>query len=90
MDSSLANLVSRGLLENTVNDFDEIINTDNFFTESMNCLLTKLTAERATKGLSSLKKRVKNVKVISDHHPKKEHRRLVKGLRQVDISEQLG
>ncbi|CAH8528978.1 unnamed protein product [Dicrocoelium dendriticum] len=88
LDPKIANLVSRDLPKNSVIVFDEAHNIDNVCIESMSCVLTRRSLEKATSALVRLTERVKDVKEHNAERLKDEYRRLVEGLRQARMSKE--
>ncbi|TGZ61903.1 hypothetical protein CRM22_007740 [Opisthorchis felineus] len=88
LDPKIANLVSRDLPKNSVIVFDEAHNIDNVCIESMSCVLTRRSLEKATTSLNRLTDRVKDVKQHNAERLKEEYRRLVEGLRQAQLAKE--
>ncbi|VDP86374.1 unnamed protein product [Echinostoma caproni] len=61
---------------------------NNVCIESMSCVLTRRSLERATTSLNTLTERVKEVKSHNADQLKEEYRRLVEGLREARVSKE--
>ncbi|KAA3678550.1 DNA excision repair protein ERCC-2 [Paragonimus westermani] len=86
LDPKIANLVSSDLPKNSVIVFDEAHNIDNVCIESMSCVLSRRSLEKATSSLNKLAERVSDVKQNNAERLKDEYKRLVEGLRQAQVS----
>ncbi|ODV87148.1 hypothetical protein CANARDRAFT_21119 [[Candida] arabinofermentans NRRL YB-2248] len=86
LDPKIADRVSRELSNDSIVIFDEAHNIDNVCIESLSLDLTDDVLKRATKGASSLSRRVEEVKKTDSKRLQDEYEKLVEGLRESEIS----
>ncbi|TID14933.1 hypothetical protein CANINC_004604 [Pichia inconspicua] len=88
IDPKIAERVSKDLSGDSIVIFDEAHNIDNVCIESLSMDITDDLLKKATKGASSLGKKVEEVKKVDSARLQDEYEKLVEGLRESDIVRQ--
>src|SRR5271170_2295702 len=84
LDPKIAERVSRELSKDCIVVFDEAHNIDNVCIESLSIDLFDETLKKATRGVTSLEKKIENMKKTDAEKLQNEYQKLVEGLREAD------
>jgi DNA excision repair protein ERCC-2 len=84
LDPKIAERVSRELSKDCIVVFDEAHNIDNVCIESLSIDLFDETLKKASRGVTSLEKKIENMKKTDAEKLQNEYQKLVEGLREAD------
>ena len=84
LDPKIAERVSRELSKDCIVVFDEAHNIDNVCIESLSIDLFDDTLKKATRGVTSLEKKIETMKKTDAEKLQNEYQKLVEGLREAD------
>jgi DNA excision repair protein ERCC-2 len=84
LDPKIAERVSRELSKDCIVVFDEAHNIDNVCIESLSIDIFDETLKKASRGVTSLEKKIENMKKTDAEKLQNEYQKLVEGLREAD------
>ena len=86
LDPKIAERVSKELSKDCIVVFDEAHNIDNVCIESLSIDLTEDSLRKATRGASSLERKIEEMKVNDEQKLQDEYQKLVQGLQDADTA----